>query len=223
MCQKWLVCFNACGFLDNTLYLLHFTIKRYIRFPRILIWFLHNYSCRIWHTKSVSMRKSPWRIGDRQGSCPPSYEQSTSDEDVPSTPTPPETPPILNDDHSPLAAVVSVATIDLEQSSTTNKTSSNVFSRPLSSSFRRVRSWSKKRSGQQKDSRKTLPPRPISAEAVPQSSEQTIKKSTSLVELKTLCRKLQRHFTATGACIDFWVMLKLWRTIFEYTRSQMCQ
>lgn len=140
------------------------------------------------------MRRGRWRIGERQGSCPPlKHEQSASDEDSLSTPTPPETPPILNDDLQPNVA------IDPDATSSTNKASSNVFAHPLSCSIRRVRSWSKKRSAHQKDtSSKTRPTRPISAEAVAQPAGQPIKKSTSLVELKTLCRKLQRHFTTTG-------------------------
>lgn len=134
------------------------------------------------------MEKNYW-WGGRQGSCPPNFEQSTSEEDAPSTPTPPETPPILNDDLQPFATVSGV-------DPTTSKTSSNVFSQPLSCSFRRVRSWSKKRSGHQEDNNKTKSPRPMSADTVQQPTGQTMKKSTSLVELKTLYRKFQRQFTA---------------------------
>lgn len=172
------------------------------------------------HTKTFrSMETSRWSIGERQRSCPPNYEHSTSEEDAPTTPTPPTTPPILDDDDhlSMVHAAIVNGTIPTTtgiahpNARASHRNSSNLFSQPLllSNSFRRVRSWSKTRSRRRKDANESAPSRPTStpsASAAVASHQtatdgQTIKKSSSLGELKTLCRKLQRHFTTTGAKI----------------------
>lgn len=148
-------------------------------------------------------------LGGRHGS-PPSYEHSTSEEEAgPVSPTtsPMPTPPIVSvvtDDNADLRVTLeaTVDTADLvRRPSATSAKSSNRFTHPMSlRSFRRVRTWTRRRSGshQKENASRSLAFIADDIESPPAEEEKTMKKSSSLVELKSFYRRLHRQFTTPG-------------------------